>query len=88
MGPIQHRIEYRRHLPHWIPKGKAIFLTWNLKGSLPQHAREAIQTERRRLEKEPIKKGESQNARQLRHDRILFVIADRYFDGLQKVQCT
>ena len=27
---------YRRNLPHWIPDGKAIFLTWRLNGSLPR----------------------------------------------------
>lgn len=29
---------YERNLPHWQPEGKAIFLTWRLYGSLPQHA--------------------------------------------------
>jgi putative transposase len=27
---------YERHLPHWHPDGKAIFLTWRLFGSLPR----------------------------------------------------
>jgi len=27
---------YRRNLPHWVPDGKAIFLTWRLYGSLPR----------------------------------------------------
>jgi REP element-mobilizing transposase RayT len=26
---------YERHLPHWQPTGKGIFLTWRLHGSLP-----------------------------------------------------
>ena len=26
---------YRRRLPHWQPEGKSLFLTWNLRGSLP-----------------------------------------------------
>ena len=30
--------EYRRHLPHEHPAGRALFLTWHLHGSLP-HAR-------------------------------------------------
>jgi len=29
---------YRRNLPHWIPDGKAIFLTFRLYGSLPSKA--------------------------------------------------
>jgi REP element-mobilizing transposase RayT len=28
---------YERNLPHWQPDGKAIFLTWRLYGSLPEH---------------------------------------------------
>jgi REP element-mobilizing transposase RayT len=28
---------YQRNLPHWQPEGKAIFLTWRLYGSLPEH---------------------------------------------------
>ncbi len=28
----------RRHLPHWIPEGTDIFVTWRLAGSLPPHA--------------------------------------------------
>jgi REP element-mobilizing transposase RayT len=27
---------YRRHLPHWQPADKALFLTWRLSGSLPR----------------------------------------------------
>ena len=27
---------YERHLPHEIPEGFPIFLTWNLKGAVPQ----------------------------------------------------
>jgi putative transposase len=30
---------YRRNLPHWIPAGKSIFLTWRLAGSLPVPSR-------------------------------------------------
>ncbi len=26
---------YERHLPHWQPAGKALFITWRLAGSLP-----------------------------------------------------
>jgi len=27
---------YQRNLPHWLPQGRAIFLTWRLHGSLPR----------------------------------------------------
>lgn len=29
------KIYYERHLPHWQPAGKALFITWRLAGSLP-----------------------------------------------------
>ncbi len=34
---------YRRNLPHWIPEGKTLFITWRLHGSLPwkSHATDA-----------------------------------------------
>jgi putative transposase len=35
---------YKRHLPHWHPKGAAIFLTWHLAGSLPKDIRKATAT--------------------------------------------
>jgi putative transposase len=35
---------YRRNLPHWHPKGAAIFLTWHLAGSLPKDLRKATAT--------------------------------------------
>ena len=28
----------RRHLPHWIPEGADIFVTWRVAGSFPPHA--------------------------------------------------
>jgi REP-associated tyrosine transposase len=30
---------YERHLPHWQPAGKDVFVTWRLYGSLPANAR-------------------------------------------------
>lgn len=36
-GPISsNRYFYRRHLPHWQPEGKLLFVTWRLWGSLPR----------------------------------------------------
>jgi REP element-mobilizing transposase RayT len=34
---------YERNLPHWHPPGRAIFVTWRLNGSLPEHVLVAIQ---------------------------------------------
>lgn len=30
------KVFYRRNLPHWLPEGKSLFVTWRLAGSLPQ----------------------------------------------------
>ena len=34
---------YERHLPHWQPDGKSLFITWRLDGSLPD---QVVQTSR------------------------------------------
>jgi putative transposase len=31
-----HVTYYRRNLPHWLPEGKTLFITWRLYGSLPR----------------------------------------------------
>jgi REP element-mobilizing transposase RayT len=36
---------YRRHLPHWIPDGKAIFVTWRVAGSAPPSRPETLTAE-------------------------------------------
>ncbi|HKW64566.1 MAG TPA: transposase [Candidatus Acidoferrum sp.] len=33
---------YERNLPHWLPEGRTIFVTWRLLGSLPQHVVELL----------------------------------------------
>jgi putative transposase len=48
----------KRFLPHWQPRGQAIFITWRLHGSMPMHIA---------ARKENITTGESF----VRHDRIL-----------------
>lgn len=53
------RRAYRRHVPHEIPDQVPVFLTWNLKGSFPPTAIEAIEQERLRLENQPRKASES-----------------------------
>ncbi len=37
---------YRRNLPHWIPEGKAIFITWRLHGTLPAAVQRKIRAAR------------------------------------------
>ena len=73
-------MEYRRHLPHQVPEGVPIFLTWNLKGAIPRGVAERLRRERERLERQPTRPGESQRDRALREGKLLFAQADDYLD--------
>ena len=75
---------YERHLPHQVPEGFPIFLTWNLKGALPAEVIERLRQERERLERESPREGETTVDRRLRHDKILFGMSDRYLDLADK----
>jgi len=67
---------YQRHLPHRIPAGVPIFLTWNLKGAFPRDADALLQAEEKRLEISPKRKGETDRERQVRLAKILFAMRD------------
>jgi REP element-mobilizing transposase RayT len=72
---------YQRHLPHQVPEGFPLFLTWNLKGALPREVLQGLAQKRERLEREPPRAGESAKDRKIRHAKIVFARADRYLDG-------
>lgn len=72
---------YRRHLPHIIPEGVPIFVTWNLKGAMPKRVLEELQQERQRLECEPQRPNESRVRRQTRIHKILFAKTDAVLDS-------
>jgi putative transposase len=71
---------YVRHLPHFVPQGVPIFLTWNLKGAMPRTALESLRQERRRLAEQSSRRGEASADRKIRENKILFAIADRFLD--------
>src|SRR5579872_4650725 len=73
--------DYYRHLPHQIPEGFPIFLTWNLKGALSRPVLEMLARERERLASLPARLGESPRDRKIREGKRIFAIADRAFDG-------
>ncbi len=73
-------IFYRRTLPHWQPPGASIFITWRLQGSLPRTVIARLRIERERLDKEPRRPNESAFDRNIRHNKIIFKIADEYVD--------
>lgn len=76
--------EYRRHLPHQVPAGTPLFLTWNLKGAIPADVRLHLQDERRRLEGEPKRTGETAAQRAIRINKCLFRHSDRYLDTTER----
>ncbi len=71
---------YERHLPHQVPVGHPIFLTWNLKGAFPAGVIQKLQHERERIEKEPARNGETAAQSKLRRDKVLFGMSDRFLD--------
>ncbi len=71
---------YARHLPHFVPDGFPIFLTWNLKDAMPQSAIEAVRRKRQSLEKQPSRPGETAADRRNRENKIVFGLADRLLD--------
>jgi REP element-mobilizing transposase RayT len=71
---------YTRHLPHQVPEGLLIFVTWNLKGAMPKAAIEELQRERQRLANQAHRPGETASDRQLRENKWLFAAADRFLD--------
>jgi putative transposase len=73
--------EYHRHLPHQIPDGAPIFLTWNLKGALPGHVIEQLEHYRHQLEQRGPQAGESPRERSIRLGKLHFAAADRELDG-------
>ena len=79
-SPLGSREYYHRHLPHQVPKGVPLFVTWNLKGSLPQAAWTELEYERARLDREPYRAGESREERKRRIDKMLFVRRDHVLD--------
>jgi REP element-mobilizing transposase RayT len=72
---------YQRHLPHEIPEGSPIFLTWNLKGSLPFRVIQQLQEEADRLTSESLNSQESSRDRKVRHAKAIFELRDGHLDA-------
>ncbi|MEK6302579.1 MAG: hypothetical protein AABO41_17850 [Acidobacteriota bacterium] len=76
----QSKPYYRRNLPHWQPAGAAIFLTWQLDGSLPRSARERLAATRSLLNREAARVGEDPDQRRSRHSKRQFAVLDQILD--------
>ena len=71
---------YSRHLPHQVPRGFPIFLTWNLKGAMPKSVIAELVRERQRLEAQAPRPGETDAQRRIRENKLIFATADRFLD--------
>lgn len=80
MGRAAVKREYRRHLPHQVPDLAIIFLTWNLKGAIPQVVAERLRRDRDQFQREPPRADESIRDRALRLGKLLFARADAFLD--------
>jgi putative transposase len=76
----ESKLYYWRNLPHWQPPGAAIFLTWQLEGSLPRAARERLAATRALLEREAARTDEDADQRKTRHSKKLFAALDQILD--------
>jgi hypothetical protein len=54
---------YQRHLPHEIPEGVPVFVSWNLKGALPAPVLAMLRREKDRFTTPPARLGESRRER-------------------------
>ena len=48
---MRNQFYYQRNLPHWIPRGANIFVTWRLFGSLPQSCLQKLEAYRLEVER-------------------------------------
>jgi putative transposase len=75
------KVYYERHLPHQVPEGYPIFLTWNLKGALPKEILAQIRLKKEEVEREPARLTESANDRKIRQAKLVFAFTDRFLDS-------
>ena len=71
---------YRRNLPHWTPPGAALFVTWNLQGSLPKSALDRLFATRQLLEREASKAKVPLKELKIVHHKKLFAMLDDFLD--------
>ena len=64
MNPLEHRLFYRRHLPHFQPPGATVFITFRLAGSLPREVMERLLEEANRIDATLDRLTEAERLRQ------------------------
>lgn len=50
----EHKLFYRRHLPHYQPPGATLFVTYRLYGSIPRHVLEALLEEAQATDRKAV----------------------------------
>lgn len=71
-------LEYRRHLPHLIPADIPLFVTWNLKGDIPQEAAARLRAAYELLQRQQRRPGKSPHDRRLRLSKASFAKDGRF----------
>ncbi|WP_157815924.1 transposase [Spirosoma pollinicola] len=72
---------YRRRLPHIMPPGETLFITFRLNGTVPYTVLRQMQEEHSRLVQQHIKENESIEAVKKRLEGRYFVLFDQYIDS-------
>jgi hypothetical protein len=72
---------YQRHLPHQIPERTPIFLTWNLKGALPDDVLREMELLDQQADLKPRRAGETSATRRERLAKQRFARRDDYLDS-------
>lgn len=77
---------FRRNLPHWQPPGARFFITYRLAWTLPRKVILDLKRERERLMTSPRELEYPESERNIRIDKKLFDIWDKYLDQDTNIQ--
>ena len=78
---MRNQFYYQRNLPHWIPRGANIFVTWRLFGSLPHSCLQKLEAYRLQLERITKPVHEDPTNWQLRKRKNVFAMFDSMLDN-------
>ena len=67
----EHRVFYRRHLPHWQPAGATLSVTFRLAGSLPGSVILELQADRDERERQLARISDPEQRQQKARERTL-----------------
>ncbi len=80
---MEYKEFYRRHLPHWQPRGAMMFITYRLAGSIPQEKLKAIRNEYERKLKLAVTDGGDTHKQKIQAGKWFIVEIDKILDVAQ-----